>query len=305
VASYLWGRWRVDERWGDRVPRSPPDDADGSAGPSATIRSELRGFARVEGATSLDVLAVLRQVRDLLLPLTAEHDTAIQIRFEEPAPAIRGDRVALRQALLAVLAHAVVVSGSSAIDADVRRLGGEVELLLAGRSREAVTAAQLGLDDCVPFVEALAGTVAFEVTPHRPAAWRVTLSFPTPGGLVLLAVDNDPAFVDLIRRYLSHQGWDVVGASTADEALEVARTREPAAVLLDVVLPDRDGWELLLDLRRQVATQQIPVVVCSALDEGEVARSLGAAAYLRKPVSQVDLVTTLAHLPSWRHRTAS
>src|SRR5581483_5697385 len=109
-----------------------------------------------------------------------------------------------------------------------------VELLLAGRSREAVTAAQLGLDDCVPFVEALAATVAFEVTPHRPAAWRVTLSFPPPRGLVPRAVENDPACVGLIRRYLSHQGWDVVGAATAGGAVEVARTREPAAVRLDV-----------------------------------------------------------------------
>jgi CheY-like chemotaxis protein len=300
VASYLWERWRVD-RQSDALDR-PPATVDSESG---SIRAELQGFARTEAAPDLDFLNVLRQVTDLLAPLERQYGVGIRVRADEPVPPIRGSRVMLRQALLAILSHAVVASRSAWIDVAVRQRGLEVDMSVTGQSQGLATRGRLGLDDCAPFVEKLGGVVVFDPTEPASGLWTASLRFPALHGPLLLVVDNDQSFVDLIRRYLAEREWAIVGASTADEALEVARARTPAAVLLDVVLPDRDGWELLLDLRRSPATRDVPVVVCSALDEREMARSLDAAAYLRKPVTQADVVTALADLTPRRARTAS
>jgi CheY-like chemotaxis protein len=65
-------------------------------------------------------------------------------------------------------------------------------------------------------------------------------------------------------------------------------------ILLDAVIPGRDGWELLLELKRSRETREIPVVLCSVLDEPGLALSLGAASYLHKPIDQAQLVGALS-----------
>jgi Amt family ammonium transporter len=78
-----------------------------------------------------------------------------------------------------------------------------------------------------------------------------------------------------------------------DEAYALACHQHPGAILLDVVIPGRDGWELLLELKQLPSTRDIPVIICSVLDEPAVAIALGAAAYLQKPIDQDRLLAAL------------
>jgi hypothetical protein len=75
----------------------------------------------------------------------------------------------------------------------------------------------------------------------------------------------------------------------------VAET-QPDVITLDVMMPNMDGWQVLRALAQNPATAKIPVVVCSVLREPEVALSLGARAYLKKPIDPLMLVETLARL---------
>ena len=68
------------------------------------------------------------------------------------------------------------------------------------------------------------------------------------------------------------------------------------AILLDIMMPQRDGWTLLGQLREHPDTHAIPVIVCSILPQEQLALVLGAAAFLRKPVSRADLLRALAQL---------
>jgi CheY-like chemotaxis protein len=88
----------------------------------------------------------------------------------------------------------------------------------------------------------------------------------------------------------------VVGATAGAEVLKLARELAPVAVALDVMMPTQDGWEVLQSLKNDPTTRNIPVIICSVLDDPELAYSLGAAAYLHKPVTQADLLSALAAL---------
>jgi CheY-like chemotaxis protein len=84
-----------------------------------------------------------------------------------------------------------------------------------------------------------------------------------------------------------------VAAVDGTRALECAEAEQPAAIVLDVMMPGRDGWEVLQVLKSHPATRHIPVVVCSVLQERDLALALGAAELLVKPVARPDLLRAL------------
>jgi CheY-like chemotaxis protein len=115
---------------------------------------------------------------------------------------------------------------------------------------------------------------------------------PPSGGV--LVVEDDPRSADLLRVYLEGAGHSVVLARDGVEGLELARRTRPDAVILDVLLPRLDGWELLARLKRDPDTAAVPVVIVSMLDERGAGFALGAAEYLVKPVVRDELLAALA-----------
>ncbi len=114
---------------------------------------------------------------------------------------------------------------------------------------------------------------------------------------IVLAVDDDQGLHNLYRRYLEPHGFQVVGVSKSSEAITRAAELRPVAVLLDVLMPNRDGWQVLADLKRSPVTRDIPVIMCTLVTDPERAKAMGAADYLNKPILEGDLVKALGRLP--------
>ena len=113
------------------------------------------------------------------------------------------------------------------------------------------------------------------------------------GRPTVLLVDDDRASLDLMTAYLSASPVRVLHARDGLEALSLARSASPAAVVLDIRLPRMDGWEVLTRIKADPATSSIPVVVASIIDERQRGLGLGAAAYLLKPIRRDDLLDAL------------
>jgi CheY-like chemotaxis protein len=148
--------------------------------------------------------------------------------------------------------------------------------LSMARQLAALSGARLELDAAPP--------------PARFTAW---LTWPAVDLLPVLALDDNADALQLIQRCLSSSRYQCVG--TADPArlpglIEQAR---PVAILLDVMLPEVDGWELLGRLRENPRTAGIPVIVSTILPQEELALTLGAAAFLRKPLTRERLLAAL------------
>jgi len=115
-------------------------------------------------------------------------------------------------------------------------------------------------------------------------------------GLLVLTVDDDAGVITLFRRYLSKQGYRVVGLTRGDRVVEEAKRLKPYAITLDILMPDRSGWEVIRDLKSDPLTRNIPVIVCSILAERDKGLSMGVADYLVKPILEQDLLSALARL---------
>ncbi len=114
-------------------------------------------------------------------------------------------------------------------------------------------------------------------------------------GLVLV-VDDDAELTAVVRGYLEEEGLAVTCAATAAEGAASAARRRPDLILLDLMLPDQSGLDLLQSLKRDAATRDIPVVVVSVVKDTVHGLTLGAAEYLVKPVERDDIVSTVRRL---------
>lgn len=117
-----------------------------------------------------------------------------------------------------------------------------------------------------------------------------------PGQKVVLCVDDDNGVIMLFRRYLSKQGYQVIGHTDSTTVLEKARQINPFAITLDVMMPEKDGWQVIQELKSNPATKDIPVIMCSIVADQDHGVSLGASDYLVKPIMENELVAALDRL---------
>ena len=110
---------------------------------------------------------------------------------------------------------------------------------------------------------------------------------------MILVVDDDATTRDLVERHLERVGFAVATAGGGQEGLRLVRELRPAAVTLDIMMPDLDGWTVLAAIKGDPELASIPVVLMSIVDQKNRGYALGAADYLVKPVDRSKLIETL------------
>ena len=204
------------------------------------------------------------------------------------------DRQVARHTLLSLVSHLLQRTRGEALTLTVVRRGAAIELVL-----ECVVDAAQSPDALVPvaceqLLRHAGGHCAVEAS---EGAARVTLMLRGRLLPTVVVIDDNEGLIALFERYLEGQNCRVLSAQDGATGIELVESSAPALVILDVMMPQQDGWETLQALHTREASRDIPVVVCSVLDDPELAYSLGASGFLAKPVTEEALVACLqAHL---------
>jgi signal transduction histidine kinase/CheY-like chemotaxis protein len=140
--------------------------------------------------------------------------------------------------------------------------------------------------------------VAEGATPALPPEPRAGDGAPALGTGEILVIEDDPSAVRLLREYLEAAGYRVRVSATGESGLASAVESRPAAIILDVLLPGIDGWEVLRRLKADERVQDIPVVIVTVVEEREVGLALGAVDYLVKPIHREALLGCLGRYVS-------
>ncbi|RPJ29249.1 MAG: GAF domain-containing protein [Chloroflexi bacterium] len=161
----------------------------------------------------------------------------------------------------------------------------------------------LGLSICANLVQLHGGRIGVTSEVGKGSTFWFTLPlYQQPeeqipeGKKVVLAIDDDPQVIGLYERYLNPQGYYVVPITDPLKAKEQVLRIKPFAITLDIMMPNKDGWSVLTDLKSDPATRDFPVIICSILEQADRGFSLGAADYLVKPILEEDLVHALDRL---------
>jgi PAS domain S-box-containing protein len=259
-------------------------------------------------------------------------DKSIKLKPEmaEGLPLVRADAMRVRQVLINFLSNAakfteegeIVVkayqeqldNGQPAVTITVTDTGpgiaeeDQVKLFQPFSQVDAsltrkVGGSGLGLSICHHLIQMHNGRIGVNSAPGKGSTFYFSIpvaqSKPQDeqeNGRVILAIDDDPQIISLYERYLEPKGFQVIGLSDPAKAKERVKQLKPFAITLDIMMPGYDGWQVLTDLKSSPETRDVPVVVCSIVEDEEKGFSLGAADYLVKPVLEEDLLASLDRL---------
>ena len=113
----------------------------------------------------------------------------------------------------------------------------------------------------------------------------------------ILVVDDDTAILDMIAQVLIEEEYDVLTASDGRTAITLAHQELPRLILLDLMMPEMNGWQVIDELRTSPQTRPIPILLLSARREmSRTADELGVTAYLEKPFDLDDLLERVRHI---------
>ena len=264
--------------------------ADGSFDAARAETEQLISQARMDDLVLPDLV---NGVITTLFSVAAGHNITLVNHLVEDLPLVRANRVVLRQGLMGLLSYVLqhLLTGRIIIESTIEQ--GVTLWVTAIGKFQPNDPASISLNVSRKLITSLGGSIKIKEGTNR---WRAGISLPIAEDLPILIMDDNVGLIELFRRYLAGHGYRVLDAHTADEAIEAAGKLNLKLVILDVMMPEQDGWEILQRLKAASETKSIPVLICSVLNEPEIAFTLGASDYLPKPVTQDDL---LAKLERW------
>jgi CheY-like chemotaxis protein len=271
-----------------------PQDATPVPLRAARLSSIQAEMARLEfRPRPADMCELLRQAQRAVEALARRQAITFQVQ-EPPEPVMLStDPVMAHQVLVSLLSHAVKQAQPGTLRLGLKpNQGGAVLTLHYLPKPETATLTVVN-----PAVAHLTDRLGWRVAQQsEPASGcTVTLHMAMHGPTVLVVDDNE-GLVELLGRYLTDHACRVTAALSGEEGLALAQQLRPDAVILDVMMPEMDGWEFLQRLRARPETAGIPIIICSVFNDPELAYSLGASLYLPKPVSRDQVLDALRRL---------
>jgi CheY-like chemotaxis protein len=293
VAAELWDRFfpglpapaRPDEQTEPRLDLSdqPLDETSFPVNPS-----------------QLDLAELLYGVAATLQRRAESEGALLLVEPVPPEMRVLADRVILRQALLAMLGYAmgIVSDGPVSVRADTVEDRAVVRVDCLAEDAELVNSieADKSLAKARYWSKQIEAQLTSSFPGPCPGHASLAISLPCASQPLLLIVDDQETAFRMFQRYLSQTPLRLTGVADGRETVGLARRLQPQAITLDIMMPNLDGWEVLQNLKGDPATRHIPVIVCSVWEEPELANSLGAADFLKKPIMQKDLLAALARL---------
>jgi len=273
----------------------------------------------------------IHSVMSTAVGLVKDKQIRLQEQIEPNIPAVRADPMRLRQVLLNLISNAAKFTdeGTILVSAKIHTnsLGKQEVMVSVTDSGPGISPEDqeklfkpfsqvdssptrktggtgLGLSISQRLVDLHGGRIGVHSAVGKGSTFYFTIPvyitkpvIPDQGdGKVILCIDDDAQVISLYDRYLTPQGFHVVALTDPTKACEFAKEIKPFAITLDIMMPGYDGWQVISDLKKDSATRDFPVIICSIVEEEEKGFSLGAADYLVKPILEEDLVHSLDRL---------
>ncbi|MBL9059811.1 MAG: response regulator, partial [Mangrovicoccus sp.] len=272
-----------------------------------------------------DLRPLIDEVGATVAPLVQKKANRLVVEIDPAIDRIETDKTKLRQNLFNLLSNASKFTDHGTITLSVRPEAETVvfavrddgigmteaqlsRLFEAFVQAEASTARNyggtgLGLALVKQFTEMLGGTVRVDSAPGKGSVFTLTMprvyrpedaaAADDADAPSVLVVDDDPVARKQVAAVVSDAGYRALTAADVQSGLELARQHRPRAIVLDIIMPERDGWSMLRELRGDAALCDTPVILATVLSDREMGLAFGATDHLTKPIDPKRLVEVL------------
>jgi len=257
-------------------------------------RQELERIQQTYQPHSVKVHMLLEGLVEVITPLADARGLSVRYQLNEDLPEVLVEPTTLRSALLSILSTMVPVARASelVINVSAQQYGVQLAFDLAIDEQrfeggdEAFRMAQ-------ELVELSGASLHIGSSAGDSAQREVVAWLPAVNCVPVLALDDNPDVLQLYERYLSHTRYRLIPITQPDQLVPRALEERPEAIILDLMLPGTDGWEILGRIRATPILERVPIIVVSILPQEDLALALGAVCLIRKPVRRAELLRAL------------
>jgi CheY-like chemotaxis protein len=299
ITNILWDGWAA-------APESEPHSGVSAEMGAPAIEQEAIRVARSSVRQRLDLVELLHDVVGMIKPLLAQAGISLHLDVPSLLPSTYANPAMMRQILVNVLSEAAdLASGGSltlAIHLDERGTIWCVYPVDVSQLDEIIGTGRQGLAVSHGLLQVYGGHLWRHIDDQGPG--RIVFSLPTLNPPNILIIDDNQELVGLYQRYLSERDYLVYTAADRPTIRKCLAEMRPDVIMLDVLMPNEDGWSILRHFKSLPETKDVPIVICSVLDQPRLALALGADAVLQKPVLQERLLEMVGMLLEREGRSA-
>jgi CheY-like chemotaxis protein len=295
LAGALWRRCQTTQRIPTDLPQGddtwPPEENVLDTQISdwhSQMQRELDSLQAKAPSAWCDVGDAIRSVMEFVEPLASELGVRVEARSVQPGLVAVIHPVLLHQVLLSALRRFVPHVSDGQVTIYARLEDGNTRITLTGAIAVNGALNEWNFVQGIP----ISKDISIEVCVDGPQAF-IWIGVPSMEKVTVLLVDDNEDMARFCRDCTIGTRYHIVHVAQGSGLFEAVEITVPDIIVLDVMLPDIDGWRLLMRLHEDPATRSIPVVICSVVQEENLALSLGAAGYLPKPMRPREFIQAL------------
>ena len=258
------------------------------------ISEEVSWLGGAESSATCALREALDAAVGLLRPLAASCGVEIApYRLGEISP-VTFPLTALKQAIISAASYTIASVPGGRLAFVAREQGCQVTLTLQGHANGKLEEPDQRATDHLYAARTIVTLQEGELHQRTEGAvCSLDLTLPVAALVDVVLIDDNQDFADLAGRFTADSRFRLHPVSPGGDVMSPLLKLRPHLVVLDVMMPSMDGWEILARLRHHPETQTLPVIVCTVLPESDLARMLGASGYLTKPVSRHTFLEAL------------
>ena len=241
---------------------------------------------------------VMKRITPLLQRMLEQHEVLLDVKTQESFPGAAVDPNLLKQIFLSMFSFLIESARGGRIVGEAWTEDEMIHLRLMVKPETAIQeTSNMNGEERIIQLTALGALGDVHIQPRRREDLITGFDILLPiARRTILVIDDNQDILALFERYLRANHYHVVTISEAGKALSLARQIRPYAITLDLMMPEQDGWDILQILRNHPEVESVPIIVCSVLKQKELALSLGATAFLEKPITEQSLLSVLGAL---------
>ena len=262
----------------------------------------LKEFEWLERATteeSINLYAQISNTLEMARSLADTYQVTIENHLQPDLPNLILHPVAFDQIMLSLFSIAIITSPGGSVRLQIEMKETEFTIKIEGKRPKNYVPSirnkdiQNKYEIAKRLTHISKGTIRFV---EKPNLFFALLSLPYVNQIPIMAIDDNPDVLQIMQRYTHDSRYELITTSNPGQVFVLAKQYRPKVIILDVMIPEIDGWKMLGRIIENPATQDIPVVICTVLPQEELAHSLGAVAFLKKPFNRYEFRSLLDQL---------